>query len=41
MPNDRDVVLVSACRTAIGTYMGTLSDFSPGKLGAIVVKRGG
>lgn len=38
MPNDRDVVIVSACRTAIGSYMGTLSDYNPGKLGAIVVK---
>ena len=38
MPNDRDVVLVSACRTAIGSYLGTISDFQPGKLGAIVVR---
>lgn len=38
MLNDRDVVFVSACRTAIGSYMGALSDFSPGKLGAVVVR---
>ncbi len=38
MLNDREVVIVSACRTAIGSYMGALSDFSPGKLGAVVVR---
>jgi len=38
MPDERDVVIVSACRTAIGNYMGTISDFAPGKLGAVVVK---
>lgn len=38
MPDERDVVVVSACRTAIGNYMGTISDIAPGKLGALVVK---
>ncbi len=38
MLNDREVVIVSACRTAIGSYLGALSDFSPGKLGAVVVR---
>jgi acetyl-CoA C-acetyltransferase len=38
MSNERDVVIVSACRTAIGNFMGSLSEFSPGKLGAIVVR---
>jgi len=38
MPDERDVVVVSACRTAIGSYMGTISDIGPGKLGAVVVK---
>jgi acetyl-CoA C-acetyltransferase len=38
MLNDREVVIVSACRTAIGSYLGALSDFSPGRLGAVVVR---
>jgi acetyl-CoA C-acetyltransferase len=38
MSDDREVVIVSACRTAIGSYMGAISDFTPGRLGAIVVK---
>lgn len=38
MSDDRDVVIVSACRTAIGNYMGTISEITPGKLGALVVK---
>ncbi len=38
MLDDRDVVFVSACRTPIGSYMGALSDFTPGKLGAAVVR---
>src|SRR5512140_1471879 len=36
--SNRDVVIVSACRTAIGNYMGTISDMQPGKLGAVVVR---
>jgi acetyl-CoA C-acetyltransferase len=38
MPKDRDVVIVSACRTAIANFMGGLADFSAGKLGAIAVR---
>ncbi len=38
MSDDREVVIVAACRTAIGNYMGTISDIAPGKLGALVVK---
>ncbi len=38
MSSDRDVVIVSACRTAIGTYMGAIADIAPGKLGAVVVR---
>lgn len=34
----RDVVIVGAARTAIGTYGGSLKDFSPSDLGAIAVK---
>jgi acetyl-CoA C-acetyltransferase len=33
-----DVVIVSAVRTPIGSFMGTLSDLSPGLLGAAVVQ---
>jgi acetyl-CoA C-acetyltransferase len=33
-----DVVIISGCRTAVGKFQGSLSDFSPTKLGAIVVK---
>lgn len=33
-----DVVIVSACRTAIGNFMGTIGDIVPGRLGAVVVK---
>jgi acetyl-CoA C-acetyltransferase len=38
MKNDRDVVIVSACRSAIGNFMGALAEVSPAKLGALVVK---
>ncbi len=38
VPRDRDVVIVSSCRTAIGSFMGTLSEIPPGTLGAIVVR---
>ncbi|MGB4594548.1 MAG: acetyl-CoA C-acetyltransferase [Anaerolineaceae bacterium] len=34
----RDVVIVSACRTAIGNFMGTIGDITPGRLGAVVVR---
>jgi acetyl-CoA C-acetyltransferase len=33
-----DVVIISGCRTAVGKFQGSLSDFSATKLGAIVVK---
>jgi acetyl-CoA acetyltransferase len=33
-----DVVIVSAVRTAIGKFGGSLKDFSPGQLGSIVLK---
>ncbi|HEX8815564.1 MAG TPA: acetyl-CoA C-acetyltransferase [Terriglobales bacterium] len=33
-----DVVIISGCRTAVGRFQGSLSDFSATKLGAIVVK---
>ncbi len=35
---NKDVVIVGAVRTAIGTFGGTLKDFSASDLGAIVVK---
>jgi len=38
MPNQSEVVIISACRTAIGNFMGALSDISPGKLAAIAVR---
>ncbi|SNT10924.1 acetyl-CoA acetyltransferase [Noviherbaspirillum humi] len=38
MADNRDVVIVGAARTAIGTFGGTLKDFSASDLGAIVVK---
>ncbi len=33
-----EVVIVSAVRTAIGTFGGTLSEISPPELGAVVIK---
>jgi len=38
MSMKRDVVIVGAARTAIGSYGGSLKDFSPCDLGAIAVK---
>jgi len=38
MASMKDVVIVGAARTAIGSYGGTLKDFSACELGAIVVK---
>jgi acetyl-CoA C-acetyltransferase len=35
---EREVVVAAACRTAIGNLMGALSDLSPAKMGALVVK---
>lgn len=34
----REVVIVSACRTAIGRFMGSLAGMSAGQLGAVCVK---
>ena len=34
----RDVVIVSAARTAVGSYGGALKDVSPAQLGAVVIK---
>jgi acetyl-CoA C-acetyltransferase len=34
----REVVIVSAVRTAIGNFMGTLSETPATELGAIVIK---
>src|SRR3981189_3324811 len=33
-----DVVIISACRTPVGKFQGSLSDFSAPQLGAIVVR---
>ncbi|MFT5940397.1 MAG: acetyl-CoA C-acetyltransferase, partial [Paraglaciecola sp.] len=38
MANARDVVIVGAARTAIGSYGGTLKDIAASELGAIAVK---
>ena len=38
MANTREVVIVGAARTAIGTYGGSLKDLAPSELGAIAVK---
>jgi acetyl-CoA C-acetyltransferase len=33
-----NVVVVSATRTAVGKFGGSLKDFSPGQLGSVVLK---
>src|SRR6202049_1163734 len=33
-----DVVIISGCRTAVGKFQGSLSDFSAPQLGAIAVR---
>jgi len=38
MPNSNDVVIISACRTPIGKFQGSLSDFTAPQLGAVVVR---
>src|SRR5688572_650144 len=38
MANTKDVVIVGAARTAIGTFGGSLKDFSASDLAAIAVK---
>ena len=36
--SNREVVVLSAVRTPVGEFGGTLKDFEPGELGAVVVK---
>ena len=36
--SNREVVVVSGARTAIGDYGGSLKDFAPTKLGAIAIR---
>lgn len=38
MPHPSDIVIVSACRTAIGNFSGSLASVTAHKLGAIVIK---
>ena len=38
MPENNDVVIISACRTPVGKFQGSLSDLSATQLGAIVVR---
>jgi acetyl-CoA C-acetyltransferase len=38
MPSFDDAVIISGCRTAVGKFQGSLSDFSAPQLGAIVVR---
>src|SRR5919205_1458110 len=38
MPQLEDAVIISACRTAIGKFQGSLSDLSAPQLGAIAVR---
>ncbi len=38
MPNNREVVVLSAVRTAVGTYGGALKDKTPAQLGVAVTK---
>jgi len=38
MPTFDDAVIISACRTPVGKFQGSLSDFSAPQLGAIVVR---
>ena len=38
MPSFDDAVIISACRTPVGKFQGSLSDFSAPQIGAIVVR---
>ncbi len=38
MPANNDVIIISACRTPVGKFQGSLSDLSATQLGAIVVR---
>ncbi len=38
MPSFDDVVILSGCRTPVGKFQGSLSDFTAPQLGALVVR---
>ena len=38
MPTFDDAVIISGCRTPVGKFQGSLSDFTAPQLGAIVVR---
>src|SRR5438270_2657269 len=38
MPVENEIVIISACRTPVGKFQGSLSDFSAPQLGAIAVR---
>src|SRR5947207_13774989 len=38
MPVENDIVIISACRTPVGKFQGSLSDLSATQLGAIAVR---
>ena len=38
MKSDQDIVIISACRTPIGNFMGALAEMPVGRLGAVVVR---
>ena len=38
MPAFDDVVIISGCRTPVGKFQGSLSDFTAPQLGALVVR---
>src|SRR3989440_8489177 len=38
MPAENDIVIISACRTPVGKFQGSLSDLSATQLGAIAVR---
>ena len=38
MPTFEDAVIISGCRTPVGKFQGSLSDFTAPQLGAMVVR---
>src|SRR5436190_23266128 len=38
MPAENDIAIISACRTAVGKFQGSLSDLTATQLGAIAVR---
>ena len=38
MPVENEIVIISACRTPVGKFQGSLSDLSATQLGAIAVR---